>query len=1243
MPRRALYAVVSALTVALGCWAGAAAQPSGSAPDRPGTPRTYEGLSLRIALMLKMAADERYIAAGVATDGNRDQLLQAYGRAADELRCDAAPGEAEAEAAVRRLLCADIDYRRFLINRSLPFWGGVRTLVPELPPVHLRRLRGLLADFERLAGEMEVSTTQNEAVERELLSIRAAAQEGRGQAQASALRREASAIRSEAERERAAQLQGRLEALREQRVLIQRLQAQARAEREAASAALTQTLVSAVTAAVGAPDWVADAARAGSPERALRAATVGAISGAVGSDGALSARLDDALGRLGTSTSELVELYGKAREFQETARQYGNALDQLRATLRQPTLEGLLEVGAVAWQALPEDQRREWRARVQDAAPVLQVAALVARPGELSDRLRGRVLDAISEYSRFGDFLSAAAESYLVTRIEEASQLYVALLDRVASVELGDAEARLAVDSFVRSYARWMVDTLRRELPPAAMAELRRAVGVSTDLQLEAVLSAEGLRRIPRLRVEGGAVLLRDGAGTQLWRTEVVTLLRLPGKGEVVVTTERARSEVRRVFAEFGRQRGALRDAVAQLLPFEQLEAGLRDRLVVFGTPDANRMQAAWRTITAGDPQTAADAIDRVASMQVASVFVDNHGRRAAASAQEEARAYGTPPQGTKPQPGAASPEQRAMMMALDAALPGLGTGLSLAGAAVEALASMSAANSWLDSLQQELSNNLASEARLIDLRAEARTAEEIAAREALAFEALRDAYEKAFETRSFATEQAQRATDRQRARVDLRRALTFYLAERLREEFDLLDRAVGLWSGIEAAPRDQIARLIRDDPQNARLALDTEIRLFAFLERDLEGLRTDVDRLLVHWRQLVRLAEDACGRIGCEADVGAAQVRQTRLLSVCEMLDEPARRRLVTWLANPSGRLRLRFFIGPAELEEPDEHVNHRLIDVRLGGAIARGERPCEARPTSAAPGAGDEAQRLTALRQATLAHPGIGYIRRPGGRVARESLLYRRSGSFAPPQPFDVDALRRRWIETQAPHRRFFEGYPAYSEYELVLHPEEAVRGVTDIVLRFAYQYQDPINVFTEQDFVAAQAPTSVDPYRLVVELDGSRTAGRDPQGRPLVVRLPSSARTAADLRALSLVSTVGEALAEQRSAASGVGAVRPPRTTLAGDEDLGFRILRLCKSVRALSEEMLDSEARRLGASQATFGQRPYDLLTREIAGTLEARRPFIEREARRTWEANRCAELDRRPHVLVGRPLPPGGGN
>jgi ABC-type uncharacterized transport system YnjBCD ATPase subunit len=407
------------------------------------------------------------------------------------------------------------------------------------------------------------------------------------------------------------------------------------------------------------------------------------------------------------------------------------------------------------------------------------------------------------------------------------------------------------------------------------------------------------------------------------------------------------------------------------------------------------------------------------------------------------------------PSGGGPSTEEALAAAALTAAFPAAGVALKV----LQGVALSSANTQEIKRLENEQLRLIAEMVQMQELERTAQLQEAIAKQEIRVAEALIAAAREQISNYQFAMRAAAQSSDRQRARIALRRPLFFYLSERLRQEFFSFDRSLYLWAGIEGTAGHTIEQLVKSDPQNVRLALDSEIHVFDWLNRDRESTRADVDGLLQHWRQLVRLSEDLCHSEGCQPGDGLlGQLQQSPVYRLSELVDRETWKALRTWQtsANPD-TFTLSFLIHPGLPGFPPAYSGLRLIDLRVATVDATG--------------------RTVLASGVTLKHPGVGIVpvhdpASGGVRFAREVLLPRQSSSFDPPDAFSLEELRTRWAGIGDPTPRYFEGYALFTSWQLTLQPDYASRNLRDLEIRFAYSYSNPDLAVHERDFVRRSA---------------------------------------------------------------------------------------------------------------------------------------------------------------------------
>jgi hypothetical protein len=450
------------------------------------------------------------------------------------------------------------------------------------------------------------------------------------------------------------------------------------------------------------------------------------------------------------------------------------------------------------------------------------------------------------------------------------------------------------------------------------------------------------------------------------------------------------------------------------------------------------------------------------------------------------------PPEADKPPlPEGEGLELQVAAAALNAAFPGAGVALQ----AFKAFMDSESALAQMDAAGRRQKSALEREGRLMELAVKGETAQELAQIE---LELARDLTDLRREQLGRSDEVQRLAAERgdiARARVQARLPLFFFLTERLREEFDLMDLAVRRWGGVAGSTSGAIVDLILDDPQNLRHVTDTSINLENWFDRSTMGSRTDVDQTLVNWEQLLRMAEDVCVRLGCDlGTVETSEVRQSILVDIRDMMSPGDRRAYDNWsdawsacsnkpyaLANgrdepPRLSDPVRRCAASAKIErwfsvvlQPSERhlvlrpgdYNARVVMVRAGFGSRRGPI-----------GVGENFDVAHGL---VLKHPGPSRIRNRDGSFWTDVLLPISISGFDRPLPFDLAQTNRRWNLSTAPQRNSFEGYGLETEWLALIDADKLmIQSDRTVYLRFAYQVLNNANLMTESQAIDRLAGT-------------------------------------------------------------------------------------------------------------------------------------------------------------------------
>ena len=667
--------------------------------------------------------------------------------------------------------------------------------------------------------------------------------------------------------------------------------------------------------------------------------------------------------------------------------------------------------------------------------------------------------------------LATELERAVVGVIDEAGtryeEVFTDAMSRIDELGLDSHELWRALHEVARLWPRDAVNFVLGNVPleqrDTAMGILATHLGVDLEGGSEADKRqrlAEGMAlrgleaahgTVPVLTVSEGKVTLSDPhTGGSLMSADASELLRqLAPDGLEAKVAIALKDRVKAAMSNLSRERGKLRQALLRHVSAEEterlLQVDLDRRAESVGGMDGAR-QEVWQHLSANNEAVAEFGQSLVVARTVA---VDLREELDLPKAPALAPTTDPPP--------AAGPEieqvlvDQAVKAALNAAFPGAGVALGV----FQNLAALDANVERQKEIGRE-------SVRLALMMIETQETADVALYQSILAEkdrelaaALRQAASRQMETYSFGIQQNWRNAALARSKIKLRRALTFYGAERLREEFDLFNRSMGLWAGYLNQPSDTVVQMIKSDPRNLRLALDPQIHLFGWLDRKGEATRTDVDRLMLHWRQLVRLSKDLCLTRGCTPGAGRlGQVAQTKLLRLNDLIPMSEVERFKRWQSGASDMpFRTTILVHPALEGFPPAYRNLRFIGLRAGWIEVDGE--------------------LSVASGVTIGHPGTAAvagqsIEDPGQvEFTRETMLPRRTSSFDVPHPFNLEQLRNRWADDNDREPSVLEGYGLYTTLEVQIFPTKDARGADDFGLRIAFSYTDPENVVTEADF--------------------------------------------------------------------------------------------------------------------------------------------------------------------------------
>lgn len=1034
-----------------------------------------DSLRIELALARKIIADEKFATAttrsGAIAATLKAEISAQYQRAQDALpKCanDSCTDLNSAQRATLRLILADVDYRKTLLDLDLSFFGGFLSAKPSTPHQELVKLQHYLGKFTAAYERMEKLTFKNISNEASAIKVESERLYLMGQMKAQELTVDIGDIgagRWQTERQSAEQdvksLQNELVRLAQEMEQLSKRQAALDKQAGNMSVALAASAL-------------------GLPPDAVASAVNGDVKGVIFNyavaqvgdpSSALSKELSTASGAMAEVNKSLTEVYAAYKDVQA----FKKDAELIARAIREPSFEQLLQVGELAYSKLSEPQKAELQRVIEQKAPIaawLQVAAREAGKVEQSVNELRMTLDDVVRAAGSSNILDNAktelserAEKFLRAEFASAQSTGTDALrqfvERSVSLAHHGQYAIGAGDEFRQATSAIL--TLYPDALDYADASLKSVLaqafpnittGTKTEINLRIAQALVGaLAKVdgsPSVNVGGmkldGKTLTINGRQFDL---EQLLVQRLSPGNNFKVNLAAINLDGASVTA----------DAIIALARKSDSHEVLRYAGKALGASSAADFLIA--SLPASDANLWAAAQRRTGSLAQSTKRGLGVMMAGALVAQSVPVAASGPPLPTHGLPTSPVPTQQDMMVkaALNAAFPGVGAALSL----LETYAQMSA--------NAKLSEKLSEQAERVMVAYQERSraliasipSEAIARKESDRARALSDAAKAQIAQNSAALSVSASTAQDLSLKLRLYRPYFFYLAELMRTTFDGFDRSLALWSGAPDG-RGFFAQQIAQDPSKARLALDSEIHLFDWLNRDREATKTDPYSLFVHWQQLVSLAESYCADNGCKpGDNRLGQVYASpKLLLFRDLATQKDRDRFNAWRRSNSGEA-FEFTI----VLEPTSGIGTQLLNVRnIDWRIVPTARESQSGGTSVT--IRHLGQSLIATEVTNRAKDGSGSLQYRWEAMAPMSFS---RGSNV--DEFDLETIRTRFqtqrsIDSLLPLRAI-EGLGLYGSYRIRIDPLLKANGYStpDFEVQIAYFGIDRENVTSEYGF--------------------------------------------------------------------------------------------------------------------------------------------------------------------------------
>lgn len=983
---------------------------SGVATDIAGQRGT---ILLDLTQVTKISADERFL------EGDRAGAAALYEEAAAQLR--RLESIAEAERPRLKFLIDDIRYRQALLKGGFEFWGVAYSTRP-LNPV------SAMTDFEADVGRLDTAVAELEALKTritaaDLSQLKTIAKQERAIAQANVqdLEKQKAVIADQYYDQRQSELHQRIDRLQNLQKELYEAQQVAEQELKAESSAANALLMQGIGEGLGVPaDLQSIASSGGGLDKALLA-TASQLSG--------TPAFTEALGSMAEVTTMVSDVYAQSVKIQQKVQQYSDAAEQLSGLVRTPTIGKFMALGQQLYAASDPATRAKLESLITEAKPLVPLLEIARTRAPLANALRTWV-------SQSPDLDKAFA----VTRIidghkADLAQFYAATMQQMLATDIGGPATTQIVDRALRDWSDKLFDLI----PPAAQPRLLHALGVASRGEAVAALRQKGMQALPMTIVNGRLTIPSATIDIDLAQmAQQLDPASLPSAEALLNKT------VETGLSQIAGQEPRVMEALFKDITAEQLEIFVGRHLKITPTDSG----AIFDSLLQLAPDARAGVVGDLAALQAGVV-----------GAQQQSEAIVGPQLAAGPIASAQPQAQAGGVDALNAALTGpLGAAFPQAKVAMIAAKwvagnlNMMSKIDQINGISEQIQRYVVEEMHLRDSVEEAQFRQELALVEQRIADERHDDAIKAVQQQQQQIDTIARTEAELRARIvkGYRIAQIFFLAERVRYRFDILNRALRTWTGAYAGGTDYIVASSLANPNNLRLALDPRIELFTFLnDKDAERQRSDLDALVVSWKMMLSVAQTVCGgpARGCTTNnpkLGPVDFTPTFRLKA--LLPPAEWQEFEAWQAKkaPGIAFRTAFFMHPAgvgpsaEIQFPASgHLVLRVVDV---GAtrIDRYNRE--------------------AISSVRLSHPGVAYIENSQGYYVES--LGPVSGIGGLPQIAKMGGVadyEKRWGLASGGRMGAFEGYGLLSEWFIEIPGDPDSWSMKDLQLRFAYQYQD------------------------------------------------------------------------------------------------------------------------------------------------------------------------------------------
>ncbi|EGB96020.1 hypothetical protein G1E_25761 [Pseudomonas sp. TJI-51] len=1050
---------------------------------------SFASLTIELAATYKTLGDQEFLLdvdRAKATDNycTAEQYTHEIDKQAQALLSDA-------DLEVLRLLQADIAYRKQLLRGGASFWG-LEGSTPGNPLRQLAAFKSSFATYDSSVGEITDSLRASREARQQQIVAASQDVEHRLKRFVQQQQESIGAIKVSRYDSTLGNARRRQQEVRRELEGIERQANELATRASNLNAQIGKSIVDALASSAGVPPGMLSALQSGNLTDAVKTAALTALSDpALLDNPAIAGALED----LSTRAPDLSNMMRQVADAKKAVDELQGQLVTVRYGIdaagrfqRDPSFESLLALGEASWKTLPKVMQDKLRTGVESFKPVGTVVQLASQASTINGQIQNQVkatrevlAKALAEVDQDGRLLAAEAIAFSreVTRSgdwQQVTQVYRDTFNQtISAIALTESNAQRLADQLIRITPEGLLDWL--DLQGAhRVGALLRVNGLNNRDELIRRLRTQGLasirglevRTVDQVRKTGIEALFVNGSQVDdLPRVFRELTARLPASGTPAALADNLEEVLGLVAAQGEQARTQLTQSFLETSPVIIQRLVNKATLTAEDADTAARRRAEqiksqlWSKINDKLPKAT-----KTSTLETAAKLLAGSGMaKEAVDRQDQATVVldqvkldlprASVALGQAPSANDAAMRQMATI-ALDAVCPGMGV-------AAGVVSNMIALNGMWDKLNELFDDQkrlMTEERQLIATIQAAELDKAIAEKERAVAGASVAAAEAQIDLWQQASAQASTDAEIERAIIRARRPLIFFTGEELRRHFDLFNRSMTLWTGIGGQGRPFLETYIKNNPQYLRLAVDHDIQLYGWLNRERDGARIDLDLVARRWQQKLALLESVCtdNIIGCVPGTGRSHEITQNQARLSGLMSSSQRQQFKSMLEKRVGEGEYRVAFNPAAAPLASQYRNVRLLDVRMTWVDSDGRALPDV------------------VHGITLTHPGYAALigaAEDGVRLRQEILAPQQQGAFELGPFTDVKAMfgELKGVSAEqmalAPNPRLY-GYSPLTIWNLKVNGNAIPSGARDLVIHIAYVFSRDDNLTNEAQFV-------------------------------------------------------------------------------------------------------------------------------------------------------------------------------